>query len=335
MQIPQPYLLFLGDITDPLAAKTARGIFAWRPDSCVGQLRLPHCSVSLPLDELTVQQAREQGAKTLVLGTANSGGYLPEHWLATIKEAIRAGLNVASGLHQRLNSIRELVRLAQRHGVRLYDVRHQQPNLLVGNGKERHGKRVLTVGTDCAVGKMYTSLALEEAMRKRDMDAQFCATGQTGILIAGKGIPIDAVVSDFISGAAEMLSPSNQTQHWDIIEGQGSLFHPSYAGVSLGLLHGSQPDFLVLCHEMGRKQTRHLEYRPLVGIDECIALNLTCARLTNPDVALAGISVNTSRFSVADAEIYCADLSERFSVPVTDPMRFGIDSIAQFLQTRN
>lgn len=187
MLIPQPYLLFLGDVTDPLAAKTARGIHIWRPEQCVGEIKLPGCTVSLGLDELDIPGAKARGAKTLVLGTANAGGYLPAHWLETIKSAIKAGMNVASGLHHRLVDEPELVTLAQSSGVELFDLRHMRPALSVGSGKKRSGKRILTVGTDCSVGKMYTSLALEAAMRARGMKADFRATGQTGILVAGEG----------------------------------------------------------------------------------------------------------------------------------------------------
>ncbi|MFM2477187.1 N-acetyltransferase DgcN [Celerinatantimonas sp. MCCC 1A17872] len=332
MDIPQPYLLFLGDVTDPLAAKTARGIHAWRPQQCVGQLRIAGCQVALELDDLSIEQACAKGAKTLVLGTANAGGFLPEHWLETIRQAIRSGMNVASGLHERLNDNAELVELAKAHQVQLFDVRHTQEKLKVGNGKPRSGNRVLTVGTDCAVGKMYTSLALESAMLKLGMNAQFRASGQTGILVAGQGIAIDAVVSDFISGAAELISPENTDDHWDIIEGQGSLFHPSYAGVSLGLLHGSQPDFLVMCHEMGRPHTRHLPHHPLVSLADCIQENLRVAKVTSEKTQLAGIAVNTSQYPDDEARRYLSEISQEFGVPATDPVRYGIDDIAEFLK---
>ncbi|MZI93990.1 DUF1611 domain-containing protein [Vibrio sp. CAIM 722] len=335
MQIPQPYLLFLGDVSDPLSAKTARGIHAWRPDSCVGQMRLPGCEVSLELPDLTPLQAAQQGAKTFVLGTANAGGYIPQHWMDAITQAIKAGMNIASGLHQKLSDIPEITELAEQYGVALFDVRHQKSELSVGSGKKRTGQRVLTVGTDCAVGKMYTSLALEAALQEQGINAQFRATGQTGILVAGEGIPIDAVVSDFISGAAEWVSPDNDVDHWDIIEGQGSLFHPSYAGVSLGLLHGSQPDWLVMCHEMGRPHTRHLPHHPLVELEDCVYLNLYNARLTNPDVQLAGFSVNTSQYPEAEAKAYLAQISEQFGVPATDSVRFGLDSIASYLKQQS
>ncbi|WJV62672.1 DUF1611 domain-containing protein [Pectobacteriaceae bacterium CE70] len=334
MLIPQPYLLFLGDVTDPLAVKTARGIYSWRPEQCVGQLRLPGSTVSLGLDDLNIQAAVAHGAKTLVLGTANAGGFLPQHWIATVCEAITAGMNVANGLHQRLTDVPGLQELADQHQVQLFDIRHMRPELTVGSGKKRSGKRVLTVGTDCSVGKMYTSLALEAAMRALGMKADFRATGQTGVLVAGDGIAIDAVIADFIAGAAEALSPANDDDHWDIVEGQGSLFHPSYAGVSTGLIHGAQPHWLVMCHEMGRPHMRHLPHQPMVSLDDCVEANLRAARVTNPDVQLAGFAINTSGHNEQEARDYCDQLSQQFGVPATDPIRFGIDDIAALLRDR-
>lgn len=334
MNIPQPYLLFLGDVTDPLAAKTARGISVWRPEQCIGEMRLPGGTVSLGLDELDIATARARGAQTLVLGTANAGGFLPEHWKGTVRAAISAGMNVASGLHYRLADDAELSALAAEHGVELFDIRHMRPDLQVGSGKKRSGKRLLTVGTDCSVGKMYTSLALEAAMRDIGLKADFRATGQTGILVAGEGIAIDAVIADFIAGAAEYLSPANEDDHWDIVEGQGSLFHPSYAGVSTGLLHGAQPQWLLMCHEMGRPHMRHLPHQPMVSLEACVEANMRVAAVTSEKVELAGFAINTSGYSEQEARDYLATISTQFGVPATDPVRFGINDIAQLLKER-
>ncbi|AFE58685.1 N-acetyltransferase DgcN [Rahnella aceris] len=331
-QIPKPYLLFLGDVMDPLAAKTARGIHVWRPEACVGQIRLVTDSVSLGLPDLDIATAKAQGAKTMVLGTANSGGKLPAHWIDSIKAAISAGLNVANGLHQGLNDIPELVALAAENNVQLFDVRHMQPALDTGTGMKRSGKRILTVGTDCSVGKMYTSLALEAAMRELDLNADFRATGQTGVLVAGAGIAIDAVIADFISGAVEALSPANDDDHWDIIEGQGSLYHPSFAGVSMGLIHGAQAHLLVMCHELGRPHMRHLPHQFMPTLRQCLDTNLAAASLTSPGVRLAGFSLNTSSVSEEEAKIALAEISEEFGVPATDPVRFGIKNIAQWIK---
>ncbi|MEZ8101195.1 N-acetyltransferase DgcN [Vibrio bivalvicida] len=328
MSIAQPYLLFLGDVTDPVSAKTARGIALWRPETCKGQLRLTEETVSLDLPNLTLKQAKAHGVKTLVIGTANAGGVIPENWKPTLIQAAEMGFEIASGMHSRLSEIAQLSSLQKQGICTLHDVRHFDASLSVGNGKKRQGKRVLTVGTDCSVGKMFTALALESALKKQSVDARFIATGQTGILIQGSGISVDAVVADFISGAVETISPDFTDHKWDIIEGQGSLFNPSFAGVSLGLLHGAQADALVLCHEIGRPHIRHLPHCPVPSIEDTLSANLSAAKLTNPKVQLAGISLNTSAISEEDAQALCADWQEQYNVPVTDPVRFGIESIA-------
>ncbi len=246
MSIEHPYLLFLGDAADQLAAKTAQGIAHWRPDWCLGQLRLPGCNADLGLADLSLEQAAEAGARTLVIGVANRGGVISEAWVAVLEQALRLGMDLAAGLHNRLADVPSLAATAEQHGRRLFDVRHPTREFEVANGRKRAGKRLLTVGTDCSVGKMYASLALEREMRAQGLNADFRATGQTGILIAGDGISVDAVVADFIAGSIEWLAPANDPDHWDVIEGQGSLFHASFAGVSLGLMHGAQADALVL-----------------------------------------------------------------------------------------
>jgi uncharacterized NAD-dependent epimerase/dehydratase family protein len=191
------------------------------------------------------------------------------------------------------------------------------------SGRKRTGKRLLTVGTDCALGKKYTALSLARAFRQRGIAADFRATGQTGILIAGAGIPIDAVVSDFVAGAAELLSPDAPSDHWDIIEGQGSIFHPSYAGVSLGLLHGSQPDVLVLCHKVGRDRILGLEEFETPTLPEAIQLTLALGRRTNPRVRCAGISLNTEGLTEEQARSVLREHTAKFHLPVADPLRTG------------
>ncbi|NRB67153.1 MAG: DUF1611 domain-containing protein [Vibrio sp.] len=332
MSIAQPYLLFLGDVTDPISAKTGRGIALWRPEHCIGELRLSCDAVTLNLTNLALEEAKNRGAKTLVIGTANAGGLIPENWRACLIQAAELGFEIASGMHQRLKDIPKLAELEKQGITKLHDVRHFDQNLEVGNGTPRKGKRLLTVGTDCSVGKMFTALALERALHKIDVSAQFKATGQTGILIDGKGISIDAVVADFISGAVEKISPEFTDHEWDIIEGQGSLFNPSFAGVSLGLLHGAQADALVLCHEIGRPHIRHLPHCELPTIEATIKANLAAAQLTNPNTQLAGISLNTAAISEEDAMALCADWQEQYQVPVTDPVRFGIDAIATHIK---
>jgi uncharacterized NAD-dependent epimerase/dehydratase family protein len=331
VSLATPYLLFLGDAHDQLAAKTAGGIAYWRPEWCVGQLRLPGCKADLSLPDLSIEQGIEKGARTLVVGVANRGGVIANSWMPTLLGALEAGMDIASGLHNRLSDVPPLRDAAQRFGRHLSDVRHPTRDFDVGNGKKRSGKRLLTVGTDCSLGKMYTSLAIEREMRRRGMNADFRATGQTGIFIAGDGVSVDAVVSDFVSGAVEWLAPENDADHWDVIEGQGSLFHPSFAGVSLGLLHGAQPDALVMCHEPGRKHMRGLPHYKLPGLAECIEFNLAAARLTNPRVACVGISMNTSALDPDAANSVLKQTEDAFGLPCVDPVRGGVEAVVDRL----
>ena len=323
MQIRAPYLVFLGDVPDALAAKTGQGIVDWRREAVAGQLRLPGCQADLGVPELTVEQAVGRGAKTLVIGAVNPGGVLPKAWQRTIIDALDAGLDVASGLHTRLSQLPEIVRVAKRHGRCLFDVRHTDRQFHTGSGVKRSGKRLLTVGTDCSVGKKYAALAIAEEMRRRGIDAEYRATGQTGILIAGSGIAIDAVVSDFAAGAAEALSPDNHPDHWDIVEGQGSLFHPSFAGVSLALLHGTQPDAFVVCHEPSRKTMRNVA-SPMPKIGDVIAETVALGRLTNPAIRCVGVAMNTSALDSNAARRWVERARVQLDLPVCDPVRDGV-----------
>ncbi len=331
MAIAHPYLMFLGDAPDQLAAKTAAGVAHWRPEWCLGQLRLPGCEADLGLPEMTLEEAAAAGVKTVIAGVVNRGGVISESWIAVLEKALSLGMDVAAGLHKRLNDVPALKQAAERHGRSLFDVRHPTQSFSVASGEKRGGKRLLAVGTDCSVGKMYTTLALERAMRARGMKADFRATGQTGIFIAGGGVSVDAVIADFISGAVEWLAPDNDADHWDLIEGQGSLFHASYAGVSLGLLHGSQADALVLCHEPTRTHMRGLPSYALPSLELCMQRNLDCGRLTNPAVRFVGIAVNTSGLPAGDAEDYLKKLSDDHGLPAVDPVKQGVDAIVDVL----
>jgi uncharacterized NAD-dependent epimerase/dehydratase family protein len=332
MEIPRPYLMFLGDVADQLAAKTAHGIVDWRRDWCVGQLRLAGCGADLGLPEMSVGEGVAAGAKTMLVGVANAGGVLPAHWVDSIVAAIEAGLDVASGLHVRLGSVPAIRDAAARRGRQLFDARHSEHTFATGKGTRRSGLRLLTVGTDCSSGKKYTALALERAMRGRGLDADFRATGQTGVFISGRGVAIDAVVADFISGAVEWLSPAAAPGHWDLIEGQGSLFHPSFAGVTLGLLHGAQPDAFVVCHEPTRRTMRGVQH-PLPTIAEVIDLTVRCGRLTNPAIRPVGIAINTSALDDAAARTLLATLSREHGLPASDPVRYGVEPIVDRMLT--
>ena len=331
MSIQHPYILFLGDAADQLAAKTAQGVAHWRPDWCLGQLRLTGCKADVGLRDVSLDEAVEAGAKTLVIGVANRGGVISQAWIEVLERALIQGMDLAAGLHNRLADVPSLTAVAGQHGRRLFDVRHPSRTFEVGNGRKRTGKRLLTVGTDCSVGKMYTSLALEREMHARGIRADFRATGQTGILIAGSGVSVDAVVADFISGAVEWLSPANDPDHWDLIEGQGSLFHASFAGVSLGLLHGAQPDAIVLCHEPTRRHMRGLPDYPLPDLKACIEANLEAARLTNPAVRCVGVSVNTSQMAIGEAGPLLDRIATELGMPAVDAFRDGVGAIVDRL----
>jgi uncharacterized NAD-dependent epimerase/dehydratase family protein len=281
----------------------------------------------LGLPDLSVEEAAARGAATLVVGVANRGGVIADHWRTVFKDALANGLDIAAGLHQRLNDIPELVETAEEYGRMLFDVRHPTETFPVAHGVPRTGKRILAVGTDCSVGKMYAMLAMERAMKARGLKADFRATGQTGILIAGDGVSVDAVVADFISGATEVLCPANDDDHYDLVEGQGSLFHASYAGVSLGLLHGAQPHYLVLCHEPGRAHMRGLPGFALPDLEECMDLNLRCARLVNPEARFVGACFNTSALDDDAARRVMHEASERLCLPVVDPVRGGVEPL--------
>ena len=330
MEISRPYLLFLGDVPDQLAAKTAQGIVDWRPEWCVGQLRLDGCKADCGIPDLSIAEAKERGARTMVVGVVNAGGVLPRHWTREIVAALGAGLDVATGLHVRLASVPEIADAAQENRRQLFDVRHSAMTFATGKGIKRPGRRLLTVGTDCSVGKKYTALALEREMTARGFKAEFRATGQTGIFISGRGVAIDAVVADFISGAAEWLTPANDPDHWDVVEGQGSLFHPSFAGVTLGLLHGAQPDAFVVCHEPTRRKMRGVEH-PLPSITEVIDATIRAGRLTNQAIQCIGIAVNTEALDEPAARDLLAETSRAHQLPCVDPIRTGVAPLVEAL----
>nr|WP_125953789.1 DUF1611 domain-containing protein [Novosphingobium sp. MD-1] len=324
LTLPGPYLLFLGDTTEPGFAKTAFGLRDWAPDRCVGEFVLPGAAVSTGLPRLELEQAYARGARALLIGVASPGGAIPPHWVPSLLAALEAGLDIVAGMHVKLNAIPELRRLAESNGRQLVDVRTPPEGVGVATGRKRSGRRLLTVGTDCALGKKYTALAIARGLQERGLDATFRATGQTGIMIAGSGIPIDAVVADFVAGAAEALTPAADPAHIDVIEGQGSLYHPAYAAVSLGLLHGSQPDLFVVCHQPGRERILGMPDYAVPAIEDVIAQTIALGRLTNPAIRCAGVSLNTAGMSEDAAAAEIAAVAARLSLPVADPIRGGM-----------
>jgi|TARA_R110002096_G_C14661614_1_gene728096 D-glutamate N-acetyltransferase len=326
-----PYQLFLGCDDNELAIKTSRGIAQWNPDVCVAEFAGGDSTLSIGLPKMSIKDAAAAGAKTFVIGLANAGGFVDPAWEPYILEAIENGMDVASGLHRRLDEIPSIKQAAEKHGAQLHDVRHGYTDLKTGTGVKRSGKRILSVGTDCSVGKMFTTLAIAEEMKKAGYDAEFKATGQTGVMIVGSGICIDAVVADFISGGIEELSPDNADDHWDIIEGQGSLYNPAFAGVSLGLLHGAQADIIVMCHEADRPHIKGMPHMAMPEMGDCIDLNLKHARLTNPDAKLGGISLNCRNVSAEEGAKQRAELQAKYGVPCFDPMITGAASFVEAL----
>jgi uncharacterized NAD-dependent epimerase/dehydratase family protein len=329
--IKTPYLLFLGDAPDQLAAKVAQGIKDWRPENAVGQLRMEGCKADLGLTDMTLEQAKQAGAKTLVIGVANRGGVISAAWKTVLLSALAAGFDIASGLHNLLREEPDLVAAAADHGGQLVDVRVPTEDYPIANGVPRAGKRMLAVGTDCSVGKMYTALAVDIEMRARGLKSSFRATGQTGILITGGGVPLDAVIADFMAGSIEHLTPDNDPDHWDIIEGQGSLFHVSYSGVTLALIHGGQPDALVLCHEPTREHMRGLPGYRLPSMAAVRDLALSLAQVANPACQVVGISVNTQHLSEADAKAYLITVEAELGLPAVDPFRHGAERLVDAL----
>jgi len=331
LTLRKPYLLYLGDATIKSDCKTGFGLRDWCRDDVLAEWSHPNGTVTLGIERLAPLEAARRGAGSLIVGVAPMGGALPEHWVGDLEAALEAGLDVVSGMHTRLATFPRLVAAAAKHAVRLIDVRHTGGRYPVATGRKRSGKRVLTVGTDCALGKKYTALALTRALGARGAPATFRATGQTGIMIAGAGIPMDAVVSDFLSGAAEQLTPDNAPNHWDVVEGQGSLLHPAYAPVTLGLLHGSQPDAIVLCHDPERFTIEDCPDYAIPPLPEVIDLYLRAGRLTNPAIRCVGLSINSSSLADDAWSEYRTRLARELEIPVCDPLRTGIDSLAAAL----
>jgi len=276
-------------------------------------------------------EAKAAGAKRLGIGVANRGGVMSQGWKDVLTQALMEGFDLASGLHNLLRDEADLVAVAESHGRALHDVRVPDVDYPIANGKKRSGKRLLAVGTDCSVGKMYTALALDEAMRKHGLKSTFRATGQTGILITGDGVPLDAVIADFMAGAVEWLTPDNDDDHWDIIEGQGSLYHVSFSGVTMALIHGGQPDALILCHEPTRQTMRGLPDYSLPTLAQVQDLALPLAQIANPACQVVGISVNTQHMSDDEATAYLSAVEAELGLPAVDPFRHGADRLAEAL----
>jgi uncharacterized NAD-dependent epimerase/dehydratase family protein len=331
IEFATPFVVFFGDIDDDTWGKTGLGLVQWRPQSCAGQLRLPGCRVDAGVPDLSIATLKSAGARTLIIGSAAVGGGLPAHWVASLCAVAALGIDIVAGLHVRLASLPGLEAAAAQGRARLIDVRVPPPGLPVGTGRKRTGRRLLTVGTDCACGKKYTALALDREMRSRGRNSDFRATGQTGIMIAGSGLPLDAVISDFLTGAAELLSPDNAADHWDMVEGQGSLFHPGYLQVTVGLLVGSQPDAFVVCHDPSRTTISGWEDFPLPSIAALIERTVALGSLTNPAIRCVGVALNTSKIASAERAAVLGHYARETALPCVDPIIDGVGPIVDRL----
>ena len=309
-------ILAEGRSDDPHYGKTARGILRYAPDPTVAILDSTHAGESyggVPV-VATVEEALPFGPTTAVVGVATQGGRFPPAWRELLKQSIAAGLDLESGLHEFVSEDEELVALAREHGVQLRDLRKPPEGLNVPTGEnlELPATIVLTVGSDCAIGKKTVALELDLEARRRGLTSVFVPTGQTGIAIAGWGIAVDAVVSDFLAGAAEQL----------VVEGQGSISHPAYSGVTLGLLHGSAPHLLVLCHKAHASEIEGYPGHPLPSLPQLVELHQRISLPLRP-ARVACLALNTADLEEQEARDTIAEARSATGLPADDPIRFG------------
>jgi uncharacterized NAD-dependent epimerase/dehydratase family protein len=328
----------------PLTSKTANSAVRFIPDrvACV----LDSANAGRTVQDVlgfggaipvvgTIEEALRMGPTALLVGIATQGGWLPQEWWPMLRTAIEAGLHLVSGLHLHLGDDPELARLAAERGVRIHDLRKPPADLPVSQGRARliDAYSVLTVGTDCNIGKMTAGLRIRDALTERGVRVGFAATGQTGILIEGWGIAVDAVVADFIGGAAERLVlRAAEGNDVVLVEGQGSLVHPGYSGVTLGLLHGSMPDAMILCHQPTRQCPygggNAYSWMPLPSVEEMIRICEGAIAPLRP-AQVIGVSLVTFDMDEAAARDEIARIQDLTGLPVTDPVRFGADVLAE------
>jgi uncharacterized NAD-dependent epimerase/dehydratase family protein len=321
-------ILAEGHSGDPHYGKTARGIIRYAPDPTVAILdstRAGETQEGIPIVAV-VNDALCFNPTTAVVGVATQGGRFPPAWRELLQSCIAKGLDVESGLHEFISEDPELAELAERHGVELRDLRKPPAGLNVPTGEnlELPAQIVLTVGSDCAIGKKTVALELDLEARRRGLASVFVPTGQTGIAIAGWGIAVDAVVSDFLAGAAERLVVEGHRRGGELlfVEGQGSLTHPAYSGVTLGLIHGSAPHAFVLCHRAGATEIEGHAGHPLPALQELVELHERIALPLRP-ARVACLAINTAGLDEAAARNSIASASEETGLPADDPVRFG------------
>lgn len=332
--MPRRMILLTDGFRDAHTAKTAVNLLRYRPDEVAAVLdreAAGHTAQEiLGLGGTIPVVARLRDAPhadTLVLGIAPPGGKIPPPWRAVILEAIALGMTVVSGLHDFLCDDPEFLRAAKQSGARLVDVRNSNEHEVASRkGIRDDCLRIHTVGNDCSVGKMVAAVEIAAGLQRRGVRAKFVATGQTGMLIEGDGCCVDRVISDFVAGAAEKLVRGAQEHEVMVIEGQGSLFHPRYSCVTLGLLHGTIPHGLILCYEMGRTRIAGMEEYPLPTLEKVREFYESAANLMHP-CRVIGVAVNGHRFSDEEVANECRQVSKRLALPACDVLRHGPEKL--------
>jgi uncharacterized NAD-dependent epimerase/dehydratase family protein len=329
-------ILAEGRSGDPHFGKTARGVMRYRPQDVVAVLDSTSSAFEhegFPLVR-TVEEATQYGPTVALVGVATQGGRFPPAWRELLRDCISGGLDVENGLHEFVSTDPELTELAREHGVELRDLRMPPPGLNVPTGANlKHGATVvLMVGSDCAIGKMTVALELDRELQARDVKSEFIPTGQTGIAIAGWGISVDAVVADFIAGAAEQLVLEGVERGGELllVEGQGSLLHPAYSGVTMGLIHGSAPHAYVLCHKAGERYVDEDERFPIPPLSELVALHEQISLLARK-ARVRAVALNTRDLDEAAARAAIEAAEAETGLPADDPVRFGASRLAEAL----
>lgn len=321
--------------SDPRTAKTACSVIRYRPAEVVAVLDstlagkttqdVLQVGGSLPFVS-RLDEAPE--ANTLLIGIAPPGGKIPASWRAIVSEALHKGMNLVSGLHEFLGDDPEFQEAADQSGAEIWDVRkNQEKEIARCEGLDESCFRVLTVGNDCGVGKMVTAIEINQALKTAGVDAKFVATGQTGIMVEGDGCPIDCVVADFVSGAAERLVLDRQHHDVLMIEGQGSLAHLAYSPVTLGLMHGTAPHAMILGYEVGRTQMTSLNHRSIPPLGDLFRAFELMANLRHPS-SIIGISMNSRLLTEAQADAERSRVESEFGLPVCDVFRDGPQVLA-------
>jgi uncharacterized NAD-dependent epimerase/dehydratase family protein len=329
-------LLAEGRSGDPHFGKTARGVIRYRPEDVVAILDSTSAGEiqdGFPVVG-TVAEALAYEPTTALVGVATQGGRFPPAWRRVLEECIAARLDLESGLHEFVSDDPELAALARERGVELRDLRKPPAGLNVPTGENlTHGSTsILTVGSDCAIGKMTVALELDREARSRGIRSEFVPTGQTGIAIAGWGISVDAVVSDFMAGAAEQLVLEGVERGGDVlfVEGQGSLLHPAYSGVTLGLIHGSAPHGYVLCHMAGETVVDGDERFPIPPLSRLVALHEEISLLPRR-ARVHAIALNTRNLDEGEARRAIEEAEQETGLPADDPVRYGAGKLVDAL----